>query len=178
MSPGQRVVDPDYIKQRTMKYCNIFLAFLLTCSLDSKTTLAEEKKDLGAQFAENPPMHVISRTPPAPITDTFEIRKGYTLIKTLDEFRVAICGDRCTFIFHDGTIRPLPKEVNRLNCGGRKGLRNSAVTNYTRAELILNERVQNCVIKSVGPVEDHGRQNTIIKIEPETTADQKRGDWD
>lgn len=49
-----------------MKYCHIFLAFLLTCGLDSKTTLAEEKKDLGAQFAENPPMHVISRTPPAP----------------------------------------------------------------------------------------------------------------
>ncbi len=26
------------------------------------------------------------------------------------------------------------------------------------------------VIKSVGPVEDRGRQNTIIKIEPETTV--------
>lgn len=89
-----------------------------------------------------------------------------------------ICGDHCTFIFHDGTIRPLPREANRLNCGGRKGLRNSAVTNYTRAELILNEHVQNCLIKSVGPVEDNGRQNTIIKIEPETKADQKLGDWD
>ena len=75
-----------------MKYCNIFLALLLTCGLDSKTTLAEEKKDIGAQFAENPPMHVISKTPPtlAPITDTFEIREGFTLIKSLDEFRAAI----------------------------------------------------------------------------------------
>ncbi|MHC4284415.1 MAG: hypothetical protein ACYSWZ_15795 [Planctomycetota bacterium] len=45
------------------------------------------------------------------------------------------------------------------------------MTNYTTARLILNERVHNCVIKSVGPVEDHGRQNTIIKIEPETKAD-------
>ena len=81
-----------------------------------------------------------------------------------------ICGDNCTFIFHDGKTRPLPSQVNRLSCGGRKGLKNSAVTNYTTARLILNERVRNCVIKSVGPVEDHGRENTIIKIEPETTA--------
>ncbi|MHC4487988.1 MAG: hypothetical protein ACYSW7_02245, partial [Planctomycetota bacterium] len=82
-----------------------------------------------------------------------------------------ICGDHCTFIFHDGTTRPPPREVNRLSCGGRKGLKNSAVTNYTTAKLILNERVRNCVIKAVGPVEDHGRGNTIIKIEPETMAD-------
>jgi hypothetical protein len=82
-----------------------------------------------------------------------------------------ICGDHCTFIFHDGTTRPLPSQVNRLSCGGRKGLINSTVTNYTTARLILNERVRNCVIKSVGPVEGHGRGNTIIKIEPETTAD-------
>jgi len=82
-----------------------------------------------------------------------------------------ICGDHCTFIFHDGTTRPLPGKVNRLSCGGRKGLTNSTVTNYTTVRLILNERVRNCVIKSVGPVEDQGRQNTIIKIEPETAAD-------
>ncbi|MBW8040603.1 MAG: hypothetical protein FVQ85_11440 [Planctomycetes bacterium] len=61
--------------------------------------------------------------------------------------------------------------MNCLSCGGKKGLKNSAVTNYTTAKLILNEHVRNCVIKSVGPVEDHGRQNTIIKIEPGTTAD-------
>ncbi|MHC4559430.1 MAG: hypothetical protein ACYS80_19220 [Planctomycetota bacterium] len=78
-----------------MKYCNIFLAFLLTCGLDSKTTLAEEKKEHGVQFAENLPMQVFSKTPPipAPITDTFKIRKGYTLIKMLDEFRAAIKKD-------------------------------------------------------------------------------------
>jgi hypothetical protein len=87
-----------------------------------------------------------------------------------------ICGDNCTFIFHDGTTRPLPREVNRLNCGGKNGLVDSTVTNYTTARLILNERVRNCVIKSVGPVEDNGRQNKIIKLEPETTADWKRGD--
>ena len=75
-----------------------------------------------------------------------------------------ICGDHCTFIFHDGTTRPLPPEVNRVSCGGKKGLVDSTVTNYTQARLVLNERVRNCVIKSVGPVEDHGKGNTIIPI--------------
>ena len=79
-----------------------------------------------------------------------------------------ICGDNCTFIFHDGTTRPLPDKVDVLNCGGRKGLKDSTVTNYTTARLILNGRVRNCVIKSVGPVQDNGRNNTIIKIEPES----------
>jgi len=83
-----------------------------------------------------------------------------------------ICGDHCTFIFHDGTTRPLPPEVDRVRCGGRKGLVNSTVTNYTTARLVLDERVRNCVIKSVGPVEDHGRENTIIRIEPEIEADK------
>ena len=54
-----------------------------------------------------------------------------------------ICGDHCAFILHDGTTRPLPLEVNRLSCGGKKGLVNSTVTNYTTATLILNERVRN-----------------------------------
>jgi len=78
-----------------------------------------------------------------------------------------ICGERCTFILHDGTTRPLPREVNRLDCGGRQGLRDSTVINYTPARLILNERVSGCVIKSVGPVEDHGQENTIFSIQPE-----------
>jgi len=75
-----------------------------------------------------------------------------------------ICGDHCTFIFHDGTTRPLPPQVNRVSCGGKLGLVDSTVTNYTTARLILNERVRNCTIKSVGPVEDHGSENTVIKI--------------
>jgi len=79
-----------------------------------------------------------------------------------------ICGDSCTFILHDGTTRPLPQEANYLRCGGKKGLTNSTVTNHTTARLILNERVRNCLIRSVGPVEDQGQGNTIIKIEPES----------
>jgi len=81
----------------------------------------------------------------------------------------AICGENCTFILHDGTTRALAKEVNVLSCGGKKGLKDSAVTNYTTAKLILNERVRNCTIKSVGPVEDGGSGNTVIRIQPKTT---------
>jgi hypothetical protein len=79
-----------------------------------------------------------------------------------------ICGDRCTFIFHDGTTCPLPEEANRLQCGGKRGLTNSTVTNYTAAQLMLSERLRNCVINSVGPVEDRGRENSIIQIMPDT----------
>lgn len=78
-----------------------------------------------------------------------------------------ICGDRCTFILHDGTTRPLPPEANRLRCGGEKGLTDSTVKNYTTATLVLNERVRNCVVESVGPVEDHGKDNRVVRIQPE-----------
>jgi len=81
-----------------------------------------------------------------------------------------ICGDQCTFILHDGTTRPLPAEFNRLDCGGKQGLTNCTVTNYTTAMLILNERVRDCVIKSVGPVEDHGEGNTVTEVEPEEST--------
>lgn len=83
VSPEKWVFNPDYVKQRTMKYCRIFLAFLLTCGPESKTALSKEKKNLGVQFAENPPMHVISKTPPSPpaATDTLEIREGFILVK-------------------------------------------------------------------------------------------------
>lgn len=80
-----------------------------------------------------------------------------------------ICGDNCTFILRDGTTGPLSQENNRLNCGsGKHSLRNSTMTNYTKATLILNKNVSNCSIKSVGPVEDHGKGNTVTKIQSET----------
>jgi len=86
----------------------------------------------------------------------------------------AICGDNCTFIFHDGTTGPLPQQANHLSCGGRKELKNSTVLNYTSARLILNERVRNCTIKSVGPVEDRGKGNTVLRIKPQTLPDRVR----
>jgi len=75
-----------------------------------------------------------------------------------------ICGEKCTFIFRDGTTRPLPGEVNRLNCGGKKPLIDSSIANYTTAKLILNRNVRNCRIRSVGPVEDHGQKNTVVRM--------------
>ena len=75
-----------------MKCCHVFRALILTGCLVLLPASAEEEKNLGLQLAENAPMRVISKTPPAPapITDTFEIRAGFTLIETLDEFRAAI----------------------------------------------------------------------------------------
>ncbi|MEN8662924.1 MAG: hypothetical protein ABF330_10590 [Lentimonas sp.] len=78
-----------------------------------------------------------------------------------------ICGDDSEFILHDGTTTPLPDEVNKLICGGRKGMRNSTITNYTTAELTLERNVHNCRVKSVGPVIDHGTGNRVSKIQPE-----------
>jgi len=75
-----------------------------------------------------------------------------------------ICGDSCTFILRDGTQSPLPAEVNRLICGGRKQLTNSKITNYTTATLILEKNVSNCIIKSLGPVEDRGKGNTLKQL--------------
>lgn len=72
-----------------------------------------------------------------------------------------LCGRRCTFVLRDGTSRPLPADGNRLLCGGRHGLEDSTVINRTAAVLILDERVRRCTIASMGPVEDHGQQNTI-----------------
>lgn len=76
-----------------------------------------------------------------------------------------ICGDDSTFILHDGTTTPLPDEVNKLICGGRKGMNGSTITNYTTATLILESNVRDCRIKSVGPVIDKGKDNRVSKIQ-------------
>ena len=75
-----------------------------------------------------------------------------------------IVGKDCSFIFRDGTTRPLDEEVNYLICGGKKPLTGSTVDNYTNAKLILEENVKDCVIRSAGPVEDKGRGNRVEKI--------------
>ncbi len=75
-----------------------------------------------------------------------------------------ICGEECTFIIHDATTRPLPPAANRLVCGGRQGMIRSTLTNYTTAEVILDKSVRNCLIRSAGPVQDNGKDNTVIRI--------------
>ncbi|MBN2449502.1 MAG: hypothetical protein JXR77_03885, partial [Lentisphaeria bacterium] len=82
-----------------------------------------------------------------------------------------LCGDRCTFLLHDGTTRPLPPEAGRVHCGGRKGLSRSTVTNHTGATLILDANVRDCAITSVGPVEDHGQGNRVVRVAPRADPD-------
>jgi hypothetical protein len=43
--------------------------------------------------------------------------------------------------------RPPPAEGNLLECGGRHGLTNSTVKNYTSAKLVLNGRVRSSIIE-------------------------------
>lgn len=76
-----------------------------------------------------------------------------------------ICGDHCRFIIHDGLTHPLPEIANHLICGGDEKLINSTIENRTSAQLILKSNVQNCTIRSFGPVEDNGKNNrvTIVK---------------
>lgn len=81
-----------------------------------------------------------------------------------------ICGDRCTFTIHDGALRPLPEKANQLTCGGAKPLTNSTVINETTAKLILKENVENCTIRSVGPVVDLGKNNTIVVLKGKASA--------
>jgi hypothetical protein len=82
-----------------------------------------------------------------------------------------ICGTNCTFVIRDGTTRPLPEAANRLECGivrTKRPLVDSDVTNYTTATVVLNRNVSNCTIHSVGPVEDHGKGNTVTRIKPQS----------
>lgn len=84
-----------------------------------------------------------------------------------------ICGDECEFILHDGTTRPLPPSANRLECGGKHGLKDSKVTNYTTATLVLGSNVENCEIISVGPVKDYGRRNQVTQVNPSEEAEER-----
>jgi len=89
---------------------------------------------------------------------------GKTAQPTLRSSLGTICGERCTFVLRDGTTTPLPKEANRLICGGDKKLINSKVINETTATLILEKNVTDCVVKSLGPVEDRGKDNVVERI--------------
>ncbi len=63
-------------------------------------------------------------------------------------------------------VRPPPAAGNLLECGGRHGLTNSTVKNYTSAKLVLSGSVRGCIIESVGPVEDGGQDNRVTKLDP------------
>lgn len=68
---------------------------LITCFLILATGSSAAQtlvKDEGLQLKENPAMEIITRTPPPRPTpsEDFEIRKGYLLIDSLDQFREAM----------------------------------------------------------------------------------------
>ena len=76
-----------------------------------------------------------------------------------------ITGDNCKFVVRDGTTRPLPPEANVLLCGQqRRPLTNSTIKNHTHAKLVLTRDVSNCRVESLGPVEDKGKDNTIVRL--------------
>ena len=85
-----------------------------------------------------------------------------------------ICGERSGFVLHDGTTTKLRRSANVLTAGGRKPLKNSEVRNYTRAAIVLEKNVENCTIRSIGPVKDNGKNNTIIRLRPGTTAESDK----
>lgn len=76
-----------------------------------------------------------------------------------------ICGKKSSFILREKLNRPLPEEVNVLECGGKHGLIDSTVENLTNARLVLGSNVRNCTIRSIGPVEDNGKGNKVVKLE-------------
>ena len=72
-------------------------------------------------------------------------------------------------------LRPqIGYSANVLTAGGRKPLKNSEVRNYTRAAIVLEKNVENCTIRSIGPVKDNGKNNTVIRLRPGTTAESDK----
>ena len=68
---------------------------LVSISCVVEASGADNKKATGLQLAENPPMEVITRTPPARPGDDwkFEMHRGFSIITSLDELRAAIKKD-------------------------------------------------------------------------------------
>ena len=71
------------------------LALLMPTLVAGPFAFADQEKDPGLQHVENPPMQFITKTPPEPVVnpEDFEIREGFTLVESLDEFRAVIKQD-------------------------------------------------------------------------------------
>jgi hypothetical protein len=72
-----------------------FLGPLLALAGAQPVGLRTDEKDLSMQREENPPMVVLTRTPPEPEVnpEDFEVRDGFTLVDSLDAFRRALHRD-------------------------------------------------------------------------------------
>lgn len=70
------------------------LTLLILVLLTVSNCYSEQVKDTGLQLAENPPMEVITTTPPDPVVDVpLDLRPGYTLISSIADFRASIKKD-------------------------------------------------------------------------------------
>ena len=62
--------------------------------------------DPGLQLEANPPMVVITTQPPEPVLGEFELRPGFTLLETLDQFRQAAQQSHQKLRLKPGIYRP------------------------------------------------------------------------
>ena len=87
------------VVRRTFLSFLLIAAFLFVAAFlfaAAGTCTAEEpEKNLGLQLEANPPMQVIARTPPEPEIPSgdFDIREGFQLVSSLEEFRQLIKKD-------------------------------------------------------------------------------------
>lgn len=79
-----------------------------------------------------------------------------------------LCGESSIFVLHADGERPLPEKVRRIRVGGKKPFVDSKLTNHTTAKVVLGNKVRNSTIESVGPVEDNGKNNTVVQLDPES----------
>jgi len=107
-------------------------------------------------------VYEVTVLPPRP---GVEVTEGTNLGRPTDLGR--LCGRNTTFIFHKGGEQPLPEKILRIRLGDGKPLVDSKVINNTPARIVLSNKVRNCTIKSLSPVEDHGQNNTIIQLDPD-----------
>lgn len=76
------------------RFCRSFMVAAVT--LVNLVAASGQDLDPALQLAENPPMEIIMESaPPLPEpTEDFEVRKGFTLVDNLDDFRAAIKENR------------------------------------------------------------------------------------
>ncbi len=147
-------------------------AFAITSRSTGKATM----KDCHADLAYNPVFNFTRGE--LPVRNDYEITIHDPPEDSSPTPRTGlgvICGDKCHFVIHDATTKPLPRGFDRLVCGDKnRPLTRSEVINQTTATVVLEKNVENCVIRSRGPVIDQGRRNRVIKIRSRE-ATKKRG---
>ena len=132
-------------------------------------------KNCFSDLAYNP---VFGTGPQEPVGAFYEV----TILSPADHVKFTknsslgtISGIDSTYILHDGTTKKLPRKVNILTCGGGKQvLKDSTVLNYTPGAIILEGNTSGNTIRSIGPVKDNGKNNTVVRLRPGTTMEKDK----